>query len=625
MTSMQRFSGHALSLFIALSLALAACKQTPQTAAVTPAAPAPVVTPEALPATPEIFPPATCEDTNALLRRPATAQGASVDLTQLTVVLNTPGAIPAEAVAKLKDAGPAAAPLADLIASRIVAENAEEAARLLDALASISPEAVVAVASKLIDTGAAEPSRLKLSLAASSLISIGEQGFIAFLDRAKDESLVQPPIRIARMARMTSYPLPAFELLFGEKRFCSLHPQDAGCLALLRELLIARPALIPPSDRDSAQVRLLRTEAALLRGEPAAADWHRLLLDKQLTPENRMGSFEFVAAFVPPAVALPAALNLFREPPSVRSERAIALWLIAQSGALRDPALLAQLDPPAGETQEHLVARALVRLFAGDTALATASAEQLRVFGMSERNDLAALAQLALLKIGKYSPLTHASLAKQAPAWTALIAATDASAMMALRAGDLKEVNQVMSADAAMLWAVGRERELAAHLAAVTDAGARPDALRLADRLGPAGASVVASHIAATPDLTEADIVASVTASLTSDQVKPWIDSAIADPRHEIAALKLAARFGYLPRQENLIPILLRDRDGRKLGVIRQFDATRFAQILLIRQPQLSRERLAAARRELTPSDAGFAAIGLVLFAATTECASTTK
>ena len=197
--------------------------------------------------------------------------------------------------------------------------------------------------------------------------------------------------------------------------------------------------------------------------------------------------------------------------------------------------------------------------------------------------------------------------------------------MMALRAGDLKEVNQVMSADAAMLWAVGRDRELAAHLTAVTDAGARPDALRLADRLGPAGASVVASHIAATPDLTEAGVVASLTASLTSDQVKPWIDSAIADPRHEIEALKLAARYGYLPRQENLIPILMRDRGALKPGLLRQIDATRYAQILLIRQPQLNRERFAAARREIAPADTGFVATGLVLFAATSECASTKK
>ena len=619
---MHRSSGHSFSLLLALCFALTACKQEPQTA---PAAPAPVTTPEALPATPEVFPPAPCDETNALLRRPATATGASVDLTQLTDLLNTPGEVPAEAVAKLKAAGPGAAPIADLIASRIIAANAEEAARLLDALASISPEAVVAVASKLIDTGAAEPSRLKLSLAASSLISIGEQGFIAFLERAKDEALITAPIRISRMERMSSYPLPAFELLFGDKRFCNLHPDDTGCLALLRELLIARPALIPPSDRDSAQVRLLRAEAALLRGEPAAASWNQLLLDKQLTPEARMNSFEFVNHFVPAALAMPAALNLFREPPSIRAERAVALWLINRSGLLRDPALLAQLDAPAGETPDHLVARALVRLFAGDPALATASAEQLRLFGAAERNDLAALAQLALLKLGKYSLLTHASLTKQAPDWTALMAAPDAAAMMALRAGALKETNEVTRADAAMLWAVGREQELARHLATVTDPAARPDALRLADRLGTAGAALVASHLAATPDLTEADVVASLTASLTPDQVKPWIDAAIADPRHEIAALKLAARFGYLPRQENLIPILLRDRDGRKPGVIRQVDATRFSQILLIRQPQLSRERLAASRRELAPSDAGFAAIGLVLFAATTDCASPTE
>jgi hypothetical protein len=598
---MHRSSGHSFSLLLTLCFALSACKQEPQTAS---AAPAPVATPEALPATPEVFPPAPCDETNALLRRPATATGASVDLTQLTDLLNTPGEVPAEAVAKLKAAGPGAAPIADLIASRIIAANAEEAARLLDALASISPEAVVAVASKLIDTGAAEPSRLKLSLAASSLISIGEQGFIAFLERAKDEALITAPIRISRMERMSSYPLPAFELLFGDKRFCNLHPDDTGCLALLRELLIARPALIPPSDRDSAQVRLLRAEAALLRGEPAAAAWNH---------------------FVPAALAMPAALNLFREPPSIRAERAVALWLINRSGTLRDPALLAQLDAPSGETPDHLVARALVRLFAGDPALATASAEQLRLFGAAERNDLAALAQLALLKLGKYSLLTHASLTKQAPDWTALMAAPDAAAMMALRAGALKETNEVTRADAALLWAVGREQELARHLATITDPADRPDALRLADRLGTAGAAVVASHLAATPDLTEADVVASLTASLTPDQVKPWIDAAIADPRHEIAALKLAARFGYLPRQENLIPILLRDRDGRKPGVIRQVDATRFSQILLIRQPQLSRERLAASRRELAPSDAGFAASGLVLFAATTDCASPTE
>lgn len=622
---MQRFSGHALSLFIALSLALAACKQTPQTAAVTPAAPAPVVTPEALPATPEIFPPAPCDETDALLRRPATAIGLSVELAALTDLIKTPGEISVDTAAKLKAAGPAAAPVADLVASRIIVATAEEAARLLDALSSMSPDAAVRVASKLIDTGAADPSRLKFSIAASALISMGEPGFIAFLDRAKDESLVAPPIRISRMTRMSSYPLAAFELLFGNKRFCSLHPDDAGCLALLRELLIARPALVPPSDRDSAQVRLLRAEAAILRGEPVAEAWNQLLLDKQITPEAAMDSFDVVNAFVPAAVAIPAALNLFRQSPSTRAERAIALWLIAHSGALRDPALLAQLDAPAGETPEHLVARALVRLFAGDPALATDSAEQLRLFGMSERNDLAALAQLALLKLGKYSPLTHPSLTKQAPAWTALMAAKDAATMMALRAGDLKEVNQVMSADAAMLWAVGRDRELAAHLTAVTDAGARPDALRLADRLGPAGASVVASHIAATPDLTEAGVVASLTASLTSDQVKPWIDSAIADPRHEIEALKLAARYGYLPRQENLIPILMRDRGALKPGLLRQIDATRYAQILLIRQPQLSRERFAAARREIAPADTGFVATGLVLFAATSECASTKK
>lgn len=619
---MQRFSGHSLSLLFALCFALTACKQEPQTE---PALPAPVATPEALPAAPEVFPPAPCDETNALLRRPATAPGASVDLTQLTGLLNTPGEVTVETAAKLKAAGPAAAPLADLVASRIVAAPPEEAARLLDALASISPEAVVTVASKLIDTGAAEPSRLKLSLAASSLISIGEQGFIAFLGRAKDEALITPPIRISRMERMSSYPLPAFELLFGNKRFCSMNPDDAGCRALLRELLIARPALLPPSDQDSAQVRLLRIEAALLRGEPAAAAWKQLLLDKQLTPEARMNSFEFVNHFLPAAVAIPAALNLFREPPSIRSERAIALWLIARSGALRDPALLAQLDAPLTETPDHLVARALVRLFAGDPALATTSAEQLRSYGLSERNDLAALAQLALLKLGQYSPLTHASLSKQADAWTALIAAKDAAAMMALRAGSLKKTNEVMSADAAMLWAVGREDELARHLAAVTDPSARPDALLLADRLGTAGAAVVASHISANPALAEADAVAALTATLTADQAKPWIDAAIANPRYEIAALKLAARFGYLPRQENLIPILLRDRDGRKPGVIRQVDATRFSQILLIRQPQLSRERLAASRRELAPSDAGFAAIGLVLFAATTDCASPTE
>lgn len=619
---MQRLSGYPLSLLFALCFALTACKQEPQTA---PSAPASVDTPEMLTATPEVFPPAPCDETNALLRRPATAPGASVDLTQLTDLLNTPGEVPAEAVAKLKAAGPAAAPLADLIASRIVAAPPEEAARLLDALASISPEAVVSVASKLIDTSAAEPSRLKLSLAASSLISIGEQGFIAFLGRAKDEALITPPIRISRMERMSSYPLPAFELLFGNKRFCSMNPDDAGCRALLRELLIARPALLPPSDQDSALVRLLRTEAALLRGEPAAAAWNQLLLDKQLSPEARMNSFEFVNHFLPAAVAIPAALNLFRQPPSIRSERAIALWLIARSGALRDPALLSQLEAPPDETPAHLVARALVRLFAGDPALATTSAEQLRSYGISERNDLAALAQLALLKLGQYSPLSHASLSKQADAWTALMAAKDAAAMMALRDGALKETNEVFRADAASLWAVGREQEFALHLASISEPSARPAALLLADRLGATGATVVTSHLSATPDLDEANAVAALTTSLTAEQAKPWIEAAIANPRYEIAALKLAARYGYLLRQENLIPILLRDRDGRKPGVIRQVDATRFAQILLIRQPQLSRERLAASRRQLAPSDAGFAAMGLVLFAATTDCAPPTE
>ncbi|NQW61649.1 MAG: hypothetical protein HQ461_02360 [Deltaproteobacteria bacterium] len=621
---MQRFSGYPLSLLLALSLALTACKREPQTAPALPAAPAP--TPEALPATPEVFPPAPCDETNALLRRPAAAPGSSVDLVLLTDLINTPGEVSVEAAAKLKAAGPAAAPLADLVASRIVAANPEESARLLDALASISPEAVVTVASKLIDTGAAEPSRLKLSLAASSLISVGEQGFIAFLERAKNEALITPPIRISRMERMSSYPLPAYELLFGNERFCSKNPNDAGCRALLRELLIARPALIPPSDQDSDQVRLLRTEAALLRGEPAAAAaWNQLLLDKQLTPEARMNSFEFVNHFLPAAVAIPAALSLFREPLPLRSERAIALWLIARSGALRDPAILAQLDAPLTETPDHLVARALVRLFAGDPALATASAEQLRIFGASQRNDLAALAQLALLKLGKFSLLTHTSLTKQADAWTALMAAKDAAAMMALRDGALKETSEVMRADAATLWAVGREQELALHLATVTEPAARPDALLLADRLGAAGATVVASHLSATPDLDAANAVAALTTSLTADQAKPWIEAAVANPRYEIAALKLAARYGYLLRQENLIPILLRDRDGRKPGVIRQVDATRFAQILLIRQPQLSRERLAASRRQLAPSDAGFAAIGLVLFAATTDCAPSTE
>jgi hypothetical protein len=372
-------------------------------------------------------------------------------------------------------------------------------------------------------------------------------------------------------------------------------------------------------------VRLLRAEAALLRGEPAAPAWNQLLLDKQLSLEARMNSFEFVNHFVPASVAIPAAINLFREPLPLRSERAIALWLIARSGALRDPALLAQLEAPPDETPAHLVARSLVRLFAGDPALATASAEQLRSFGLSERNDLAALAQLALLKLGQYSPLTHPSLSKQADAWTALMAAKDAAAMMALRDGALKETNEVIRADAATLWAVGREQEFALHLATVTEPAARPAALLLADRLGAAGATVVASHLSATPDLDAANAVAALTTSLTADQAKPWIEAAIANPRFEIAALKLAARYGYPLRQENLIPILLRDRDGRKPGVIRQVDATRFAQILLIRQPQLSRERLAASRRQLAPSDAGFAAIGLVLFAATIDCAPPTE
>ena len=622
---MPRFSGHSFFLLLALCLALPACNQAPQLPPSASTAPAPVPTPEALPATPEVFPPAPCDETDALLRRPATAAGASVDLATLTELINTPGEITSDTADKLKAAGPAAAPLADLIATRIAGAKADDAARLLDALSSISPEATVSVASKLIDTGASDPSRLKFSVAASALISVGEPGFIAFLDRANNESVVAPPTRISRMERMSSFPLPAFELLFGGKRFCSLHPDDAGCLALLRELLIARPALIPASDKDSAQVRLFRAEAALLRGEPAASAWNQLLLDKELTPEARMNSFEFVNAFIPTAVAIPAALNLFHEPPSIRAERAIALWLTARSGALRAPALLAQIDAPAVETPEHLVARALVRLFAGDPALATASAEQLRLFGMSERNDLAALAQLALLQLGKYTPLTHASLTKQAPAWTALMASKNAATMMALRAGDLKQANEVMRADAAILWAVGREHELAAHLATVAEPTARPDALQLADRLGAEGAPVVAAHIAATPALAEAGAVAALTSSLTAAEAKPWIDAAIADPKSEIAALKLAARSGYLPRQENLLPILLRERDSTKPGAIRQVDAVRYAQILLIRQPALSRERIAASRRQLVPSDAGFAPIGLVLFAATTDCASPNK
>jgi hypothetical protein len=136
---------------------------------------------------------------------------------------------------------------------------------------------------------------------------------------------------------------------------------------------------------------------------------------------------------------------------------------------------------------------------------------------------------------------------------------------------------------------------------------------------------VVAAHIAATPALAEAGAVAALTSSLTAAEAKSWIDAAIADPKSEIAALKLAARSGYLPRQENLLPILLRERDSTKPGAIRQVDAVRYAQILLIRQPALSRERIAASRRQLVPSDAGFAPIGLVLFAATTDCASPNK
>ena len=110
--------------------------------------------------------------------------------------------------------------------------------------------------------------------------------------------------------------------------------------------------------------------------------------------------------------------------------------------------------------------------------------------------------------------------------------------------------------------------------------------------------------------------------TISAEQAKPWIDAAVADPRTEIAALKLAAVSGYLPRQEVLIPVLLRERDARKSGVLRQVDATRYAQLLLIRQPQLSVERLAAARRQLSPADAGFSALGLVLFAATDGCST---
>lgn len=623
---MHRFSGLALSLLFALSIASTSCKRAPEptssqpSSVITPAAPA--APPVALPTTPEVYPQATCEETNTLLRHPATATSASVDLTAVQERLTKGAEIDEDAAGLLKQAGPSAAPLTELIVDRILVAPAEETGRLLAALSSISPKATVQVASKLIDTGAAEPSRLKLSLAASSLISVGEDGIRAFLERAKDESIIPPPIRVSRMERMSSYPLPALELLFQPHAFCDLNPNDSGCLSLFRELLIARPALIPPKKDEAIKMRLARAEAALLRGEQAGDAWNSLIIDRGLPLEDRISSFEFVNPFVPAGVTIPAALALFREQPPLRAERSLALWLISRSGALRDPALLARLDAPEGETQGHLVARALIRMFAGDTRLAAEASEQLRVFGAAERNDLAALAQLALLKLGKFSLLTHPALAKQSVVWGALMAAKDPEALFALRADALKSANGIMLNDATLLWALGREAELATRLAAMTDIPVRGDAIRLADRLGPAGAASLATLVAAPPDVALSEAVTSLAVPLKADAAKAWVDLGIASPLAEVAAMKLSALSGYLPRQENLIPILLRERDGRKAGILRTLDATRLTQVLLLRQPELSRDRLAASRRELAPSDAGFSALGLILFAATADCTS---
>ena len=620
---MHRSSGLALSLLLAFSTALSACKREPQPTPAPPVAPeAPAAAPEAPPAAPESFPPAPCAETDALLRRPAAAVSASVDLEPLRELLAGTGEVSEEGADRLKAAGPAAAPMAELVAARIIAAPAEEAARLLEALSVIAPEVAVTTAAKLIDTGAAEPSRLKLSVAASALISLGEPGFNAFMLRATREELIAPPLRTARIERMSGYPSAAYDLLFQKEGFCTANPKDAGCAALLRELLLARPSLIAPSKEDPIMLRLQRTEAALMRGKPEGAAWQKLVADGGLPLERRIDSFETINPVVPAAVAVPAALHLFQQPLPLRTERAIALWLISRSGALRDPALLAMLEAPADETPGHLVARALIRFFAGDPALAAANTEQLRLFGVAERNDLAGLAQLVLLKLGQYSLLTHTTLNDRVPAWTALMAAKSGTEILAMRRGELKEANQVMFDDAAVIWSIGREADLAKELAGVSESADRIDALRFADRLGPAGAAIVAAHLASPPNLDAADAVASLATTISAEQAKPWIDAAVADPRTEIAALKLAALSGYLPRQEVLIPVLLRERDARKTGVLRQVDATRYAQLLLIRQPQLSVERLAASRRQLSPADAGFSALGLVLFAATYGCST---
>lgn len=621
---MQRRTAPIALIALLLALPLTGCRRDPApvesaTIAAPKSAPA-AVAPPALATAPEVYPPTTCDEISALLRQPAAPVGASVDLAPLRDLLTGAAPLKPEDADRLKEAGPAAAPIADLIAARIISAPAEEAAHLLDALSVISPTLAGDTAARLIDTGAAEPSRLKVSVAASTLVSLGQPGMAAFLARIDDETRIPPPVRVSRMERMASYPVAAIELLFGKQGRCTAAPASPGCASLARQLLLARPDLLPALPSDPPAIRIIRAEASLLRGEPTSEAWLGLIADSTLPLDLRYDSFETLNQVVSATVALPAALALFRESLPLKAERGVALWLIARSGALRAPALLEQLAAPPSESEPHLVARSLIRMAAGDMRLVSEHHEVLRAYSLSERGDLAALAQLALLRVGKFAALTHPAFEARVADWTALVAAKDAEAMMAVRAGALRKENGVMLEDAAILWAAGREAALADRLELAADPEARRDAFRLAARLGPAGEPFITRYLDGAPDAEAAEPLVALTSQLDPTRLGPWIDAALASPRFETSGLRLAALSGYRPRQEVLLPLLLQERDGRKPGVLRQVDATRYAQLLLLRQSGLNRDRLAASRRELTPSDAGFSALGLVLFAASSDC-----
>jgi hypothetical protein len=578
----------------------------------------------------------TCEAARPLLST-LTARPAGDAVGDLQARLLQPAELTDAELERLRDAGAAAAPLAELLAARVRSASAEKAAQLLTMLQGVAPEAAIRVAEELVSDGSGSENRLRLSVGASALAASGDAGLALLVKHLGEGGALPESLRASRIERAAAFPAAAAARFFGAGGWCAGRGDDAGCAGLRRVLEAARPGSTGTSEAPGSVEAITRLEAAALRD---AAAMEALLTElsrpgSATTVLSMPGIFQRIAPYVEGSRLVPVVLRAMSpEPAAAEATEAgrlaplrlsqLASWLNTRVGDLRaqvEP-LRARSESP-GLAEPWLVVAATVRVAAGDRDLPAAVLGRLGQVADANPGQQGAVAELLLARLGKRAELKHRALAAETAGWTALLGATTGEqALAAAVAPALAKAPDELRLTALVLWAGGRPAELATALAARPDLATEPLWPRLAARLGPEGSPVARSLWAAAPDASRLSPMLDIAAAATPEQAAAWVAAALSsgDAGDAEAGVRLALLTNAKVPAQALLPLMTRRFDLKAPAALATHQLPELSYVKLLRQRDFDPVAVRDERARLQPGDAGFTQLGLLLFSATESC-----